>query len=83
MSFGTWTAEYNGHRIRVENKLARERLILDGQVVAETSGFLRMSTKLKTRLPDSDEEAIAVIYSGGFRIHCSIVIGRELAVVRE
>lgn len=86
-----WTLHYGGHDVRVENYwnllgYARERLFVDGRLVDENAGFLRMTAKLSALLREPDGqtplEVKAFLAQGflGLSITCKVWINGELVL---
>lgn len=75
-----WEAEYKRHKIRVENRLSRETLFIDGQKVDETSS-VDYSSKLMAMLPTG--ELVVVNIGGRWKLNCTIFIaGKQINVTR-
>ncbi len=49
-----YSAEWNGHTIRVENTMSTERVLFDDKVIAENKSGIRLAAVFDTELPDTD-----------------------------
>ena len=50
----TWTTEYKGHVIELENRINRERLIVDGKEVARELGATWEPRSFQATIPDGN-----------------------------
>lgn len=72
----TWTVEYNGNIIRVENTWVRETLYVNAEIQDENIGFIVGRAKLWGVL--STEEEIKVSIGSIFKMHCNIFVAQRL-----
>lgn len=76
-----WEVEYKGHRIRVENELLAERLIIDGAVQTSTRGPAT-SRELRGEIavgPGATEPVVAELKEGTDEgVACRIFVSGQL-----
>jgi hypothetical protein len=75
----TWNIKYKGHAIRVENGVSGERLIVDGELQDEQTGFaVRSRLWGRIRSGDGGGEVVKVSLGGWFGTDCRIFVDDKL-----
>ncbi len=69
-----WEAEYGNHRIRIENHLGGEILIVDGRIIDRTNGYDERG-KLVGMLPEG--KLIVANIGQWFTIGCNLFVDGE------
>lgn len=74
-----WKTNYNGHEIRVENRVCSERLLVDGELQDEQIGWaMRSRLSGKVRNGEAGDTPIKVSLGGWFLIQCRIFVDDKL-----
>lgn len=71
VSYNTWEAKYNDHKIIILNKPTSIKLIIDGLVVDQNNAIFKAGIKLHSKI---DDAIVNVYLSNLFRIKCDLVI---------
>lgn len=72
-----WITSYNGHEIKVVNKI-HVTMYIDGKEVAKQKGLLSSKVLLQATIPDTDKVIIAHVYqksSADLIATCDFIIG--------
>lgn len=72
-----WVTSYNGHEIKVVNKL-HVTMYIDGNEVAKQKGLLSSKVILQAVIPDTDKVIVAYVYqksSADLIATCDFIIG--------
>ena len=72
----TWTVEYNGNIIRVENTWVRETLFVNAEIQDENIGFMSSRSKLWGVLATGEEVKVSI--GSIFKMHCNIFVAQRL-----
>jgi hypothetical protein len=72
----TWTVEYNGNMIRVENTWVRETLFVNAEIQDENIGFIASRSKLWGVLATGEEVKVSI--GSIFNMHCNIFVAQRL-----
>lgn len=71
-----WETSYNGHKIRVENRVSGERLYVNGELQDEQLGWAYRE-RLWGRLPTGEEVKASI--GGMWTAQCRIFVDNRLA----